>query len=516
MVEQIKHAEPLNRDQRIETEIERLRQLTDVQYEYERGPAAKRLGVRTTALDRLVARGHALNSNIEIQGRALSFDDPEPWPGPVDGAELLDDLAKAVRRYVVLDDAAADAIALWIVHCYVFDFFNCTPRLAVTSPEKRCGKTTLLDVLYYVLPRALLAANVTAAAVFRIIEQAKPTLLIDEADTFLNKNDEIRGILNSGHRRGGSVLRTVGEDHTPRAFATFAAAAISMIGGLPETLADRAIGIRLKRALKDETKETFRHDRTSHLRELASKAARWAQDNGERLKETDPDMGPLLNRRADNWLPLFAIAELAGGDWPERARQSAADIEGTDAGDDQSVSVQLLQDLRVAFKERGTDRLRSSELVALLTRQEDRPWPEFRRDRPITTTQLAQLLKPFGVSPRNIRLNDGMVVKGYYLADLRDLFDRYVPSPAATPVHPDTSEGPKGYAATAPERLCSGSVAAPSEREVQQNQRSSGVAGKLINEEEATIPESEEGANATDLSPGECDDLGPGQEVEIL
>jgi hypothetical protein len=146
-----------------------------------------------------------------------------------------------------------------------------------------------------------------------------------------------------------------------------------MIGGLPETLLDRAIAVKLKRALMHETKEAFRHDRTNDLRELASKAVRWAQDNVERVRGIDPDMGTLFDRRADNWRPLFAISALVGYGWQDRVARSAADIEGTDASDDQSVGVQLLQDIGVAFKERGTNRLPSSELVAWLTRQEDRP-----------------------------------------------------------------------------------------------------------------------------------------------
>jgi hypothetical protein len=144
----------------------------------------------------------------------LKLDAPEPWPESVHGAALLSALAGAIRQYVVLSKEDADAAALWCVHTYAFDTFPCTPRLAITSPTPRCGKTTLLDVIETLVARPLQTANISAAAVFRTVEIARPTLLIDEADTFLGEHEELRGILNSGHRRGGQVIRTVGDDQS--------------------------------------------------------------------------------------------------------------------------------------------------------------------------------------------------------------------------------------------------------------------------------------------------------------
>jgi putative DNA primase/helicase len=174
----------------------------------------------------------------------------------------------AIRRYVVMSDDSYVIAALWAMHTHCFDFFQVTPRLAITSPEKGCGKTTLLDVLRELTARPLPSANATVSAIFRIIEVARPTLLIDEADTFIKENDELRGILNSGHRKGGAVLRTVDDNHEPRQFATFAPTAIAMIGRLPDTLADRSIDIRLRRRKHDERAESFRSDQASHLHVL--------------------------------------------------------------------------------------------------------------------------------------------------------------------------------------------------------------------------------------------------------
>ena len=156
-----------------------------------------------------------------------------------------------------------------------------------------------------------------------MVEAYRPALLVDEADTFLRDNDELRGVINSGHRRGGAVLRTVGDDHEPRAFSTYSACAIALIGKLPDTLYDRAVVIDLKRRLPEEKIAPFRPDRAGDLDVLARQLARWARDHADRIAEVDPEMpAGIFNREADNWRPLVAIAQVAGGDWPKRARKA--------------------------------------------------------------------------------------------------------------------------------------------------------------------------------------------------
>ncbi len=302
-------------------ELAGLAKLSLVEYEKERKAAAERLGFRASTLDALVQaeRDRIGGGDDGKQGRAIAFPEPEPWPGSVDGAALLDEISATLKRYVIMDEHARHSAALWIVHSYLLDCFMISPRLAVRSPLKRCGKTTLLDVLGCLVLRALPTANVSAAAVFRVVEGYRPTLLVDEADTFLAEADDLRGVLNSGHRRGGSVLRTVGDDHEVRAFATYAAVAIALIGNLPDTLADRSISVDLKRKLASETTESFRVDRVAHLEVLARKAARWAADNANQIAAADPELpSGLHSRAADNWRPLIAIADAAGGEWPKR------------------------------------------------------------------------------------------------------------------------------------------------------------------------------------------------------
>jgi putative DNA primase/helicase len=379
-------------------------------------------------LDRPVA-SERQKSGDGKQGRALTLPEPEPWPDAVNGARLLDALSAGIRGHVVMLDHAADTAALWVVHTYLLDCFGISPRLAITSPKKGCGKTTALDVLSRLAWRPLQTANVSVSAVFRVVEMQRPTLLIDEADTFLPDNDELRGILNSGHRQGGFVTRVVGEDFEPRAFSTYSACAVALIGKLPGTLADRSVPIELRRRRPDEPVEPFRFDRTGHLDQLAREAARWAADNADCIRAADPDMpAGIFNRAADNWRPLLAIADAAGGEWPGRARRAAECATAT-GGEDQSHGVRPLADIRGIFAERGVDRLPSAELVAALGALDSRPWVEWKGGKPITASGLARLLAPYAIVPDTIRTGD-RTPKGYQLAHFEDAFERYLPPQA--------------------------------------------------------------------------------------
>ncbi len=371
----------------------------------------------------------------KLQGRAVEFPLPEPWPDAVNGSDVLDAIFQTFARHLGLPLGAAPVFTVWCAHAHVFDAFLCSPRLNVCSPQPGCGKTTALDLVTLFVPKPLKTENISVATLFRVVEMAAPTLLVDEADSFLKGNEELRGLLNASHRRGGQVLRCVGDEHEVRAFRVFAPVVLSGIGQLPPTLHARSIVVSLIRAKPDELPARFDSRHTSREVELCRKLARWTADNRTAIEACDPALpAGCHNRTADNWRPLFAIAEVAGGPWPELMRQAFAALEtGTDTAA-QGRGVELLADLREVFAATGRDKLPSKHICEALAQREDRPWPEYRDGRPISPVQLARLLKPYRVTPRDVRINLE-VLKGYHLEDFADAFARYLPptDESATP-----------------------------------------------------------------------------------
>ena len=179
--------------------------LTSLDYEREREPRAKAIGVRVGVLDRLLKRERA-----EKDDSALPHWRVEASPVPVDGAALLDAVRAVFRRYVVMPKGADTALALWVMHAWTMNAGEISPFMVLVSPTKRCGKTTVLILLQYMTPRSELASNISASAIFRYVEEVQPTLMIDEADSFIKDNEEMRGILNSGHTKTAAyVIRNV-------------------------------------------------------------------------------------------------------------------------------------------------------------------------------------------------------------------------------------------------------------------------------------------------------------------
>jgi Protein of unknown function (DUF3631) len=235
------------------------------------------------------------------------------------GSLILNDVREFIRRFVVLDNAQADAVTLWVAHTHVFEAFGCTPYLAISSPEKRSGKTRLLEVLELLVREPVATANISDAALFRVIEKRKPTLLIDEVDAIFGKKarerEELRGMINAGYRRGATTHRMGGKNNTTlQTFSVYCPKAFAGIGDcLPDTILDRAISIGLKRRTRDKSVERFR------LREVEPKGhslrdrlADWLEPQHDYLAEQRPTLPTELDDRAqDVWEPLLAVAELA-------------------------------------------------------------------------------------------------------------------------------------------------------------------------------------------------------------
>ncbi|HRY93587.1 MAG TPA: DUF3631 domain-containing protein [Myxococcota bacterium] len=360
---------------------------------------------------------------------SIAFASLKPWPEAVDGAILLSDIMATLHRYAVLPANAAEAMALWALFAHVHDAFFVSPILLLSSPFKRCGKSRVLELLSGMVPRPLPTSNITPAGLFRTVEKYCPTLLIDEFDSQYRKGQDYKSILNSGWLRSfARVMRT--ENGEPRAFSTWCPKAIAGIGMPWDTIQDRSIIIRIQRKGHGDKVERWRADRAAAILEpLARRAARWAEDHLDDLRDADPIMPHIASdRAADNWRPLIAVADAVGGLWPELARTAAAALSAIPEDDDSPCLV-LLADLRTLFAARGVDRLSSDEVAKHLAQIEEHPWSEYKRGRPISMCQVAHLLKLVDVHSGSIRLPLGKTSKGYMLSDLEPVFQRYLPAP---------------------------------------------------------------------------------------
>jgi putative DNA primase/helicase len=405
--------------------IQELAALLPLDYHRQRLNAARTLGVTVQALDKLVRGARTKVADAES---ALPHWKVEPWNVAVSGATLLDDIEKIFRRYIVLPEGAGAALSLWTLHAWTMDAGDISPFLVLVSPTKRCGKTSALIILLYITPRSELASNISASALFRYVEEVRPTLLIDEADSFLKDNEEMRGILNSGHTKTAAhVIRNieVNGEHKPRRFSTWAPKAIATIRNLADTLEDRSVALTLQRKPPGAKVERLRKRDSSEFATLRRRASRWAEDSLSALADPDPAIPDVLNdRAADNWRPLLAIADLAGGDWPKRARDAACLLSG-EGHDATSVNVELLADIRLAFGD--VDVIRSGDLVAKLTADPERPWAEWKRGKPLTQKQLAGLLKPFRIISETVHPAGLADAKGYRRDRFEGAWEAYVP-----------------------------------------------------------------------------------------
>ena len=386
---------------------------------------AAALGVSVITLDREVKRVQIKAREQRPEKGSNPFTNVEPWHEPVDGAELLDETRATILRFCVLPPHSAEVMAAWVLHAWAHDAADISPILAFVSPEKRCGKTTALSVIRTLVPRALQSANITPAVLFRVVEEHAPTLLIDEADTFLGENSELRGILNGGHNRlSAYVWRCDGEDNTPRAFKVWTPKVIAMIGQLPDTLEDRSLVVPLRRKHESETVERFRAGYVEAFEPLRRRAQRWAGDHLDQLKETDPEVPSELNDRAqDNARPLCAVADAAGDEWPDLIRTAFTELaQASKAEEPQSPGVLLLRDIAGVMDAAEVEQMRSSELLDRLLELPEAPWLEYRHGKPLTTRRMADLLKPFGVEP--VRGSAGSF---YHRHDLADALARYLP-----------------------------------------------------------------------------------------
>ena len=417
----------------------KLARLQPIEYDRRRKDEAERLGCRVTTLDKQVEKARLERAVAEAMTAIQSAKEDEVADIEVDGAELLGEITDLVNEHVIVAPGVAEVCAAFVLHTYTMDAADVSPILEITSPIMRCGKTTLARLLRRMCNGAIMASNISPAALYRVIGAYSPTLVIDEADSFLTLSDELRGLLNSGHTRDGAfVMRCEGDSLNVVTFSTWGPKILALIDRPPATVQDRAITVHMER--KQTGQSIRRLPRVDTFTLLRKRCARWAQDNIEALKDREPTLPDGLNdREADNWYPLFAIAEVVGGDWPQRLEAAASQLAGT--GEEEGVRIMLLGDVNSVFDTEETTAISSQTLVDKLVEMEGRPWPEFRRGKPLTSNQLARMLKPFHIAPVQI-WTDGSNKRGYRKDQFDDVWQRYTPNQTARPL--DAKE-PAGF-----------------------------------------------------------------------
>jgi Protein of unknown function (DUF3631) len=373
--------------------------------------------------------------------------------GPeVSGVEALDETAAGFRRYVVMSLEAADAIALWTAHSYCYDVFELSPLLALSSPVERSGKTTAMKVLRELVRGPWSVITPSEAVVFRKIERDRPTLLLDEHDAVFNQKEQepLRAILNAGNESDVKVPRCVGPRQELVDFEIFCPKALAGIGRLPRTVDDRAIRIRLKRKAKTETVAKFRRrEAREFLAPVRDRLAAWVEANYEQIGGTYPDLPEGLNDRAEDcWESLIALADVAGGDWPDRARAAAVVLSSdSDDEDEHARGVVLLAAIREVFDTLDVDRVSSVDLIAQLARDDESifaEWWDEDRGKPAKAAarKLAGLLRPFEIRSKKVRFEE-KTRQGYELEQFEDAFARY-PAPesgtSGTTVYPSQKQ----------------------------------------------------------------------------
>ena len=348
------------------------------------------------------------------------------------------------------------ASALWSMWTHAFDLFDIAPQLDITSPTRKCGKTTMLKLIGCVCARRLFSSNITGPVLFRVIEKYQPTLLIDEADNFAKFNDELKGLLNAGHERmTAQATRTVGDNYDVRTFSTWAPKAFTAIGALPDTVEDRSIRIMMLRKPTDLPKDHARMKAlTAGGDPLARRCVRWAQDNALTIRAAaEPELPDLHDdRAADNWAPLIVIADLCGA--RVRAEEAARALTG---GGELGLDELLLLHVREAF---GTDHdwLGTGELLEVLVARDDAPWARFWADDVSSAAgwkkaaaALARRLRKFDPKLKAGRRRDGDERdRGYSREQFADMWSRWLPPIEDAPKDQHLAEPPKTLALLAP------------------------------------------------------------------
>jgi hypothetical protein len=377
----------------------------------------------------------------------------EVWPdvreiGVADVAESqarereLGELGEGVaflQRFIAYpdDDYSVIAHILWITHTHLVESFDNTPRLAFLSPEPGSGKSRAMEVTELLVPRPVLTVNATPAYVFRKVsdDAGLPTLLIDEADAIFSGkrsdgNEDLRGLLNSGYRKGATAGRAVvrGKEVFTEEFPSFCPVALAGLNALPETLMTRSIVVPMKRRRRGQKVEPFRRRPNGAEADIVrAMIERVAASIRHKVENAWPELPEVVqDRHADKWEPLITIADALGGRWPELARATAVYFVDKSQEQNQSLGIRLLADIRTVF---GNDlKVSTQELIGRLCALEEAPWSSLRGE-PITPRSLANFLRQYEVETHKSVRVGSEVLRGYEKQQFHDAWERYLPSP---------------------------------------------------------------------------------------
>lgn len=354
-------------------------------------------------------------------------------------ADLLNQVHTYASRFIAYpDEHSAIAHTLWIAHAHVVNAFDNTPRIAFLSPEPGSGKSRAMEITEHLVPRPVLSVNSSVAYIFRKIsdEEGLPTLLMDEVDAIFGKgrtdnNEDLRGLLNSGYRKGAIAGRAAmrGKEVVTEDWPSFCAVAMAGLNRLPDTLMTRSIVIPMKRRKPGQRIEPFRRRVNGpEAEKLMISLSKWTNSVYQHLEGSWPELPEgVEDRDADLWEPIIAIADAAGGAWPDLARNAATAMVSKSKEVPLTLGVQLLTDIQKVFKDLNADRISSNDLVDELCNMPEAPWSNLRGE-PIDARFIGKELRRYEITSTTIRVH-GQVAKGFKLSDFTDAFARYVTTP---------------------------------------------------------------------------------------
>lgn len=399
-----------------------------------------------------------------------------------EGATLLDDTRDFLKRFCAFPDHhALVAVTLWAAHAHMVESFHTTPRLAILSPEAGSGKTRVLEILNLLVPNSLFTLNASPAAIFRTLANGRITLLFDEVDAIWSKrgqddnHEDLRSLLNAGYKTGATIPRCVGPKHDVVQFEVFCAVALAGLGDLPDTIMSRSVIIRMQRRAPYEVVEPFRtrtHEPVGHA--IRDRLVTWAKSVGESCGSAWPALPEgVEDRPAEVWEPLIAVADAAGGHWPETSRAACVALCKVAQDRRASLGIRLLSDLRIIFQDAVA--LHTETILARLTHGEDHgldddaPWADLR-GQPLASRGLASLLRKYDIKPEKVKVA-GLSLQGYRREHLHDAWARYLPpSPGSAQAEPPEPSAPFAE---------NGGVEVPEVPEVPDFRQEKGASGEL-------------------------------------